>query len=86
MSPMTWALTWNIIRPAGASIPIRINPAVAPLNESQIFITGGTAYGNKFLSDVIIFDTRDSSLTTVIENGFFKSRSIENQTQRIGKD
>ena len=71
MSPMTWALTWNIVRLASASISIRINPCVAPLNESQIFITGGTAYGNKFLSDVLIFDTNDNTLTTVVENGYF---------------
>ena len=84
---MTWALTWNVIRlPQGSTIPIRINPAVTPLNESQIYIIGGTAYGNKFLSDVLMFDIEENTLTTEIEHGYFKCRSIENQAEKIATD
>ena len=63
------AIPWQLINVPPNVFPARQNPAVAPLNDTEIVILGGYLGDNRYLSDVVVFDTTTSQCRQVLSNG-----------------
>ena len=72
---------WQLINVAGNILTTRCDPAVAPLNDTEIAILGG--YDGNRLSDVIVFNTRTKTCQKV-SAGDYKFRANGNQCVQAG--
>ena len=62
---------WQLINVAENILTPRYYPAVAPLNDTEIAILGGSNYPNR-LSDVIVFNTTTKTCQKVSAGGDYK--------------
>ena len=75
---------WQLINVAEDILTKRHDPAVAPLNDTEIAILGGGYnYGDK-LSDVIVFNTTTKTCQKVSAGGDYKFYAEGNQCVQAG--
>ena len=74
---------WQLINVAENILTKRADPAVAPLNDTEIAILGGWD-GNNDLSDVIVFNTTTKTCQKVSAGGDYKFLAVGNQCVQAG--
>ena len=62
----------------------RYYPAIVPLNDTEIVIFSG--YNNAYLSDIVVFDTTNDSLTPMLGSAGKGYYPNTNQSAQIDKD
>ena len=65
---------WQLADFDPITLPRRNEPVFCPLNETEILIAGGKYYDDEEdeliqRNDVLIFNTEDRSVTTLVQNG-----------------
>ena len=76
---------WELIQTSPTILSPRREPAVAPLNNTEIMIFGGYKNSNN-LGDVIVFDTKTKQCTKVMSEGASKFYAHSNRCVQATND
>ena len=77
---------WELIQTSPTILSPRIDPAVAPLNNTEIMIFGGLDEDGNNLGDVIVFDTKTKQCTKVMSEGASKFHAYSNRCVQASND